>query len=130
MAVRENEFGKASRPSCHRDGDVTHREVGVPDEERPGRLAISVEQHRLCARTHERECSCGDQILLGVFGKGWVGPGSWLVDAVIHNLIGSVTPMCSDWRRGAPGAYSAQISHLLRSEPAIDSAANQPLRNP
>ena len=28
------------------------------------------------------------QILLGVFGKGWVGPGAWLADAVIHNLIG------------------------------------------
>lgn len=32
-------------------------------------------------------------ILLGVLGKGWVGPGSWLADAVIHNLIGSETPM-------------------------------------
>lgn len=32
-------------------------------------------------------------ILLGVFGKGWVGPGAWLADAVIHNLIGSETPI-------------------------------------
>lgn len=32
-------------------------------------------------------------ILLGVFGKGWVGPGSWLADAVIHKVIGSETPM-------------------------------------
>ena len=32
-------------------------------------------------------------ILLGVFEKGWVGPGAWLADVVIRKVIGSETPM-------------------------------------
>lgn len=86
-------IGRASRPSSHRDGDVAHREVGVPDEERPGAWQSALNSIGFVREPMSANVPAVSHILLGVFGKGWVGPGSWLADALIHNLIGSETPM-------------------------------------